>query len=112
MSHNLNITAATLANNGTIERALNDVVTQDELDTAIAQIASLSYPAETAVADFGTDAIAVLGDGTVLCWGEETQILSRTYRAIVVYLSAEETVGILSAQVQFEIWEDSQVSED
>jgi hypothetical protein len=110
------ITAATLANNATIERALNDVLTQDELDTAIAEIASLSFPAET-VSDninlpgLSSDAIAVLGDGSVLASGAETVIYGRSYRALVVYLTDEESVGVMSAQLQSEIWEDSQAAE-
>ena len=109
------LTAANVAHNQAVEHALHEIITQSDLDTALAEIAALSAPTETATVDLddlGSDAIAVLGDGSVLCWGNEHRINGRTYRDIVVAGGAEDGHGVMNAELQAEIWEDSQVCAD
>ncbi|WP_375275000.1 hypothetical protein [Methylorubrum thiocyanatum] len=71
----------------TVEHELNELLTWADVESFLADAARhpQGHGDEDFVASLGSDAIVVLGDGSVLAWGREHVYGGTTYRDLTVY---------------------------
>lgn len=85
-----------------VEHALNELLTWADVEEFVSQAARhpQSLGDEDFVASLGSDAIVVLGDGSVLSWGQEHFYGGTTYRDLTVYRDAHSRgQNVLIAEV-------------
>lgn len=85
-----------------VEHELNELMTWSDVEDFVARAAA--NPQGLGDQDFvdslGSDAIVVLGDGSVLCWGREHYYGGTTYRDLTVYRDAHSRgQNVLLAEV-------------